>query len=76
VFPLFDLRPRGGWRLEVVHLFAGAWLAGKSLEASWQATSSTAEGVAAGSMTIRVAEGVLRLDELLDNGPSGDARQG
>jgi hypothetical protein len=64
-FEPIDLRPRASEGLAPFHLFVMFDLAGTEMEATWEATSTSADGVASGTLQIRVADTTLALDELL-----------
>ncbi len=60
-----DLRPQANEALAPFHLFVRADLAGTELHATWEATSTTADGIASGSLDMRVAEEPLLIEDLL-----------
>jgi hypothetical protein len=64
-FDAIDLRPRALVKLAPFHLYADADLADSVLRANWEATSTSVDGVASGSLPIRVAQEKLELGELL-----------
>jgi hypothetical protein len=64
-FPTFDLRPRDALLTDPFHLFARLGHSG-DVEASWKATSKTANGMATGTVLLRVHVDPLTLNELLD----------
>ena len=58
-FPDIDLRPIERVKLHPVHLIADPALAGATLMAKWEATSSSSSGVARGEIPIKVEQEVL-----------------
>jgi hypothetical protein len=64
-FPTFDLRPRDAVLTDPFHLFARPGDSG-DVEASWKATSKTANGMVTGNVVLRVHVDPLTLNELLD----------
>lgn len=71
-FPAIGLRPKAVEILNPFHVFARVDLVGQALEATWRATSTSVDGVAAGTLSIHVAPEPLTLEELLSNGAPED----
>ncbi|HEY3213448.1 MAG TPA: hypothetical protein VGL16_09640 [Actinomycetota bacterium] len=65
VFDAFDLRPRAVTTTDPFVLFASPGLAGKTVPVTWEATSTSADGVASGSLPLQVADDPLTLEELV-----------
>jgi hypothetical protein len=62
-----DLRPRDTVELDAIHLFPQPELAGQTIEATWEATSISADGVASGVLPIRVGDRPLTIEQLLED---------
>jgi hypothetical protein len=64
-FSPIDLRPRRQELLPPFHLLVPAGLAGKSVPANWTATSTGADGMASGSLSIEVSPVAVTIGDLL-----------
>jgi hypothetical protein len=71
-FGAIDLRPRDTVRLNGFHLLARPELAGQIVEATWEATSTSVDGVASGVLPIRVSDEPIAIQRLLDADPTDD----
>jgi len=60
-----DLRPRRQEPLSTFHLLVPAGLAGHSILATWTATSTGADGMASGSLSIEVSRATMTIGDLL-----------
>ncbi len=73
-FEPIDLRPRAIETLAPFHLFVRADLVGTELRATWEATSTSADGVASGSLDVHVAEEPILIEDLL-RAPNGEGAE-
>jgi hypothetical protein len=71
-FDPIDLRPRDVVELDPFHLFARPELAGEAFEATWEATSTSADSVASGVLPIRVGDESVTLEQLLQADSTDD----
>jgi hypothetical protein len=65
-FEAIDVRPRDVIELAPFHLFPLPELVGASIEATWEATSTSADGVVSGVLPIRVRDEPLGIEQLLN----------
>ncbi|CAN5749114.1 hypothetical protein BH23CHL7_BH23CHL7_17150 [soil metagenome] len=69
----FDLRPTETWGLDEMILAADHSLAGQAVRASWEATSTNAQGRNAGDFEVTFDSDVVELTELLAANDDADA---
>jgi hypothetical protein len=71
-FDPIDLRPRDVVELDPFHLFPRVELVGETIQATWEATSTSADGVASGVLPIPVRDEPVTIEQLLDEDPTDD----